>query len=102
MSSDNLITPEEIKTLRASAKTITRKTIIPITPVKLNSGYFVSMTIDMLNDMTVEHVSVSRGGGHTDPADAEIIVKAVIGKCELWGSMFNKDVIHFIKIEEEK
>ena len=95
MSSDNLITPEEIKTLRAGAKTITPEIVmeavseIPVTPLMLNSGYKVSMTIDMLDGRTAEHLSVSKTDGNTDPVDAEIIAKAVIGECTIKGSMFN-------------
>lgn len=55
MPSDNLITLEEIKTLRAGAKTITPEIvvdmvaegeIIPVVPIELKSGYLISMTID--------------------------------------------------------
>lgn len=112
MSNDNLITPEEIKTLRAGAKTITPEMvmeavaegkIIPIVPIKLNIGYLASMTIDKLDGRTAEHLSISRQEGRTDPADAEIIAKSVIG--EGWimkGSALNRNVIHFIKIVEDK
>jgi hypothetical protein len=107
MSSDNLITSEEIKTLRAGATIITpemvmdyvvERKVIPIIPIILKSGYCVSMTIDMLKGRAVEHISISRVGEITDPADAEIIAKAVIGECAVKGSMFNKNVIHFLKI----
>jgi hypothetical protein len=105
MSSD-LITLEEIKTLRAGAITITLKMVmdyvverkvIPVIPIILKSGYCVSMTIDMLRGRAVEHISISRMGEITDPADAEIIAKAVVGECAIQGSMFNKNVIHFLK-----
>ncbi|MFH0904495.1 MAG: hypothetical protein V1854_04825 [Methanobacteriota archaeon] len=109
--SDNLITPEEIKTLRAGAKPITLERmmgamaegkIIPVIPITLNSGYMISMTIDKLDGRTAEHISISKQEGRTDPADAEVIARAVIG--EGWimkGSAFNRNVIHFIKIMEE-
>ncbi len=113
MSSNDLITPEEIKTLRAGAKTITPEMvidavaegkIIPVVPITLNSGYMASMTIDKLGGRTAEHLSISKkGGGRTDPADSEVIARAVIG--ERWtmkGSAFNRNVIHFIKIVEDK
>lgn len=107
MSGDNLITPEEIKTLRAGAITITPEMVmeyvverkaIPVTPIILKSGYYISMTIDMLKGRAVEHISISKMGEIADPADAEIIAKAIIGDCTIKGSMFNKNVIHFIKI----
>ncbi len=107
----DLITPEEIKMLRAGAKTITpemmmeavlNRKLIPVIPIKLHSGYLISMTIDKSISKIFEQVSVSRSGGYTDPADAEIIAKAVIGECEMMGSVLNKNVIHFIKIVEEK
>ncbi len=111
MPSDNLITPEEIKTLRAGAITITpemvmeyvvERKVISVKPIILKSGYCISMTIDMLEGRAVEHISASRMGEITDPADAEIIAKAVIGECTIKGSMFHENVIHFIKIVEEK
>ena len=109
--SDNLITPEEIKMLRAGAKTITLERmmgavaegkIIPVLPITLKSGYKVSMTFDKLDGRTAEHLSVS-GGGRTDPADAEVIARAVIGDgwTMMKGRALNKNVIHFIKIMEE-
>lgn len=106
MSGDNLITPEEIKMLRAGAITITpemvmeyvvARKVVPVIPIILRSGYFVSMTIDMLKGRAVEHISISKIGEITDPADAEIIAKAVISDCTTKGSMFNKNVIHFLK-----
>ena len=108
---DNLITLEEIKMLRAGAKTITPEMVmealaegkvVPVVPLHLKSGYMVSMTFDKLDSRTAEHVSVS-GGGRTDPADAEIIARAVIGDMYIMmGSAFNRNVIHFIKIVEDK
>ncbi len=107
MSSDNLITPEEIKALRAGAITITpemvmeyvvERKVIPVIPRILKSGYCVSMTIDLLKGRAVEHICISKMGKIADPADAEIIAKAVIGECTIKGSMFNKNVIHFMKI----
>jgi len=110
--SDNLITPEEIETLRAGAKTITPEMVmealaegkvVPVVPLNLKSGYKVSMTIDKLDSRTVEHLLISRQEGRTDPADAEIIARAVIGDMYIMmGSAFNRNVIHFIKIVEEK
>jgi hypothetical protein len=72
--------------------------VIPVVPINLKSGYRVSMTIDMLGGRTAEHLAVSKDGGNTDPADSEIIAKSVIGKCTMRGSMFNKNVIHFLKL----
>ncbi len=111
--SDNLITLEEIKTLRAGAKTITPEmvidavaegNIIPVVPIELKSGYRASMTIDKLDGRTAEHLSISKkGDGSTDPADAEIIASAVIGDGWIMkGSAFNRNVIHFIEIVEDK
>lgn len=80
---------------------VVKKEVIPVIPIKLNSGHSVSMTIDMLKGRAVEHISVSKCGETTDPADAEIIAKAVIGECAMRGSMFNKNVIHFLKIMED-
>ncbi len=62
----------------------------------------ISMTIDKLDGRTAEHISISKQEGRTDPADAEVIAKTVIG--DGWamnGSAFNRNVIHFIKIVEE-
>jgi len=109
--SDNLITPEEIETLRAGAKTITLERmmeaiaegkVVPVVPLHLKSGYMVSMTFDKLDGRTAERLSVSKQEGRTDPADAENIAKTVIGDMYIMmGSAFNRNVIHFIKIVEE-
>ena len=109
---DNLITLEEIKMLRAGAKTITPEMVmealaegkvVPVVPLHLKSGYMVSMTFDKLDSRTAEHISVNNPDGSIDHADAEIIAKAVIGDMYIMmGSAFNRNVIHFIKIVEEK
>lgn len=103
----DLITPDEIKILRDGAITITldgiidaaeQNKLISVEPIKLKSGYLVSMTFNKLLGRTAEHVSVSKNGG-TDPADAEIIAKAIIGDgCTVRKGLFNKNIIHFIKI----
>jgi hypothetical protein len=107
---DDLITSQEIKTLRAGAKTISiamvieaveKGEIIPVTPLKLRSGYRVGMTFDEMDGMVFEHISVSSQEGQTDPADAEIIAKAVIGEYNAEGGVFNENVIHFIKLKDE-
>lgn len=103
----DLITLEEVRTLRAGAKTITPEMVMEavitgVAGINLSSGYRVSMTIDLLaGRTTAEHIAVSKIGGITDPADAEIIAKAVIGECTMKGNMFNKNVIHFLKIVED-
>ena len=63
---NELITIEEIKILRAGARTITEQMtvevimdykIVPVIPTKLESGYLISMTFDDLNDRKGEHRS---------------------------------------------
>lgn len=107
MPNNELITPEEIKTLRDGAKTITYQTLIdalakgkvvPVVPLKLKSGYQISMTLDKIPPFTAEHISVYNPDGRTDPADAEIIARAVIGECTAREGMININNIHFIKI----
>ena len=112
MSNDNLITPEEIETLRAGAKTITPEmvmdavaegNIIPVVPIKLKSGYMISMTIDKLDGRTAEHISVNNPDGSIDHADAEIIAHAILGDFYIMKKgVLNRNVIHFIKIVEDK
>lgn len=105
---NDLITPEEIKTLRSNAKTITPKTREAILQGKigqflskailLRSGYQVQMTMDAVDDTVIEHLSVSRPYNNTDPADAEIIATTVLGAG--WFPMpseLNKNVLHFLK-----
>jgi hypothetical protein len=108
--SDELITPEEIKMLRETAKTITFEIameymamgkIFPVTPITLKSGYMVSMTFNKLDGRTAEHISVYGLHG-TDPADAEIIAKTVCGSWDkTMRGMLNRNVIHFIKLVKE-
>lgn len=104
---NDLITPEETKTLRDGAKTITpemvmgavsKREVVSVVPLKLKSGYLVSMTFDKLDGRTAEHVSVSNPDSRTDPADAEIIATAIIGdRYSITQGRINKNNIHFIK-----
>jgi hypothetical protein len=57
------------------------------------------MTVDdIIEGMPFEHISVSRKNGNTDPADAEIIAKAILGEGYGFGrNMFYKNTIHFMK-----
>ncbi len=104
MSTDDLITEAEIKTLRANAKTVRGGDIVYVKPLELASGYRVSMTNDDAGTgRTFEHVSVYNPSGRTDPADAERIARAVLGEGY---SLFGGGVIltenkHFIKIKEQ-
>lgn len=104
---DTLITDAEIKTLRTNAKTITLEgalsgQTIKVKPLILASGYKVSMTMnDGGTGRVIEHVSVYDQAGRTDPADAEIIAKAVLGeRYMVWGDgELLKENKHFIKIK---
>jgi len=106
---DNLITEAEIKTVRANAKTITfedalRGPRIEVKPLIIASGYKVSMTLDAAGTgMVIEHVSVYNPSGRTDPADAEIIAKAVLGEGYMvWGDgELLKENKHFMKIKKQ-
>lgn len=107
ISTDPLITEAEIKTVRANAKTVTfedaiKGTRIEVKPLILASGYKVSMTLnDAGTGRVIEHVSVYNPSGRTDPADAEIIAKAVLGEgYTVWGDgELLKENKHFIKIK---
>ncbi len=82
----DLITPEEIVHIRRNAtrmdipKHMREGTMPPIPPSRpLKSGYSVIMTIDIFPGTSeIEHVSVV-GKKDTDPAEAEIIAKAILG-----------------------
>ena len=102
-----LITEDEIKIVRANAKTITleealRGPRIEVKPLIIASGYKVSMTMnDSGTNRIIEHVSVYNSSGRTDPADAEIIAKAVLGEGYMvWGDgELLKENKHFIKFK---
>lgn len=106
---NDLITPDEIKNLRNSAVKITPEIcedikhgkISQILPeaMHLKSGYMVQMTKDIVNNIIVEHISVSRQNNKTDPADAEHIANAILGTgWSTMPSMLNKNVLHFLKL----
>jgi hypothetical protein len=82
----DLITPEEIVYIRRNAtrmdipKHMREGTTPPIPPSRsLKSGYSVVMSIDIYPGTSeIEHVSV-QGKMNTDPSEAEIIAKALLG-----------------------
>lgn len=132
INTDPLITEDEIRTVRANAKTITREEalrgppvkvklqslisdlqnlhalrgpLVKVTPLILASGYKVSMTLDDAGTgRVIEHVSVYYPSGRTDPADAEIIARAVLGEgyMVLGDGTLLKENKHFIKIKKRE
>lgn len=105
-SGNDLILPEEIKALRACAKTITMKEglrltmqqgFVPIIPRPLISGFGVSMMIiDASEKNPIELVSVTYKGKKPDPADADHIALAVLGK-GYTPILMSKGMMHYFK-----
>ncbi|MGB8217349.1 MAG: hypothetical protein WCE94_08610 [Candidatus Methanoperedens sp.] len=106
---NDLITPDEIKTLRSSAKVITLEMVdlflqdspvqILPEPIHLKSGYMVQMSKDTVANMVVEHISIYRQDGKTDPADAEHIANAILGEGRSsMPSMLDTNALHFLKL----
>lgn len=105
---NDLITTDEIRTLRSSAKTITMEIVDAIQQGKINqilpeaihlkSRYLAQMTLDTVDNKIIEHLSLSRQDKRTDPADAETIANAVLGMgWSIMPSMLDKNVLHFLK-----
>ncbi|MFA4935632.1 MAG: hypothetical protein WC568_07330 [Candidatus Methanoperedens sp.] len=105
---NDLITSDEIKTLRDGAVVITlemcdaikhgKTSQILAKPIHLKSGYLAQMTMDTVDNKIIEHLSVSKQYSKTDPADAEIIANAVLGVgWSIMPSMLDKNILHFLK-----
>lgn len=103
---ENLITEDEIKRLRAGARTITvengfQQKIHVVIPMDLQSGYGVSLSIAHESSLNcrMEILSVGSRQGPPDPADAERIAKAVLGDGYTFvGSLLSRRMAHFYKV----
>lgn len=105
-----LITHDEIKRLKTNPRQLSWKDMtpgkglaIPITPIELKSGYFVSYTIDdIFNQLTVkiEHVIVGANKFEPDPADMDEIAHLMLGDCfrapAEWG--IDSEGLHYLRI----
>lgn len=106
----DLITPEEIVHIRRNAtlmdipKHMREGTMSPISPSRpLRSGYSVIMSIDIYPGTSeIEHVSVV-GKKDTDPAEAEIIAKAILGDDYIVMGIMNNESTntHFAKFRRK-
>lgn len=105
-----MLTQDEIKKVRDSAKIITFEDaqegkIKIVEPVPLSNGYQAGMTVNVLipPNPPVEHLSVSNTDGITDPAEAEHIALEILGKGYLsLGPINLKNVLHFVKPLEKE
>lgn len=107
---NELITQDEIKRLKTNPRQLSWKDIVPgkgfavpVTPIKLKSGYLVSYTIDTISNQPNEklkHVMVSAEKFEPDPADMDEIAHLILGDCfrspAEWSSQ--KDRAHYIQI----
>jgi hypothetical protein len=106
----DLITPEEIVHIRRNAtlmdipKHMREGTMPPMPPSRpLKSSYSVIMTIDIYPGTSeIEHVSVV-GKKDTDPAEAEIIAKAILGDDYIVMGIMNNGSTnnHFAKVSKK-
>ena len=102
---NDLISEEEIKALRARAKTITMKDcmagrMILIEPIGLKCGYCASYSIVESPEgrAPIEFLSVGSRSGEPDPADSERIALAVLGEGYTSAdSLFLGNMVHFVK-----
>ncbi len=100
-----MLTQDDIKKVRDSAKTITIEDglagrIKPVKPVDLSNGYRAGMTINIMipPNSPMEHLSVHNPKGTTDTAEAEHIAKDILGEGYFaLGPMNFKNVLHFMK-----
>lgn len=107
---NDLITTDEINLLKTSPRNLSWKDVVlgigvnpSIEPIKLISGYEVSYTIDTIfkeKNVKIEHVMVGADGFEPDPADADEIAYAILGKCARvppsWSSQGG--YTHYIKL----
>lgn len=105
-----LINEDEVKCIRDSAVILNLHNVIfgdtiPVPKfIVLLSGYGVGMSVDEYpTGEKVEHLSVSNYRGMTDPADAEIIARAVFGSgYKVLGVIFSENTLHFMKPLDKK
>lgn len=74
-----------------------------IMPTMLSNGYMTSLSLDVMNEkVRLLHLSVSKDRGDTDIGIAQKIARDIIGEgYRMIGPMNLKNVIHFMKIEQE-
>ena len=86
----DLITADEIKQLKTSPRHLSWKDVgpgggvdPPIKPTKLNSVYMVSYNICSIfeDDVKIEHAIIGADDFEPDPADADEIARALLGRC---------------------
>ena len=105
---DFLICKEELEQIKLNVKTVDyvqilrgKKGVLIVHPFYLISGYGVTYTIDIMPEMSpVHHVSIGHIKRKLDPADANIIARAILGIPYLdYGSHDNPGVMHFYNSE---
>ncbi len=104
-----MLTKEEIKKVRMGIVTVSMSNVLELIksggakPTILSNGYIASLSLDVMNErLRILHISVSNTKGNTDIEIAQKIADDIIGKGnKMMGPMNLKNVIHFMKIEQE-
>jgi len=104
-----ILTEKDINNVLQSIKTLSESNVMEtikvggLKPVNLGNGYRVTLTMDVLKeDRRLLHLSVSKLKGHTDIDIAQKIADDIIGEGNaMIGPMHLKNVLHFMKVEDE-
>jgi hypothetical protein len=105
-----MLTDEEIKKVRHGLATISLGNVHEmiksggIKPTILDNGYAISFSLDIVREnLRILHLSISNTKGEIDICAAESMANDIIGKdVQMVGPQNLKNVIHFMKIEQEK
>ncbi len=104
-----ILTEKDIKNVIRSIETLTESNVMEkikcggLKPVHLSNGYRATLTMDILEEnKRLLHLSVSKSRGTTDIDTAQKIADDIIGEGNaMIGPMHLKNVLHFMKIEDE-
>ncbi len=104
-----MLTDEEVRKVLRSIVTISldnANKIIGsggIKPIRLDNGYMISLSLDVMREnLRIIHLSVSNGKGKTDVEVAKFMANDILGEgYQMIGPMNVKNVIHFMKVEQE-
>ena len=104
-----MLAEEEIRRVRRSIITISLDNVDKliknggVKPVLLNNGYEASLSLDVIREnLRMIHFSVYNKKGITDIETSQLIADDIIGNgSQMIGSMYAKNVFHFMKMEDE-
>lgn len=104
----NVLKDNDIKNVLKSIQVASEKNFVDVLksggfrPVQLSNGYKATLTMDVMSEnKRLLHLSVYKNRGDTDTVIAQKIADEIIGDGNIMiGPMYDKNNIHFMKLEE--